>query len=162
MSFDEFTRLAQSHCKIQPRRASSVSYQQFIADLLDATSNKSQANTNSRIMVVSYSRSRLGQSEQRGGHFSPIGAYNKAEDMVLIMDVARGEYPSVWVNAQSLYNAMLERERDIMGRSRGYFIMQAHISRSAISKEGSNDQPLIKCDVCSRRCSKRRLQADNA
>jgi glutathione gamma-glutamylcysteinyltransferase len=45
-------------------------------------------------MVVNYSRKALGQQGQHA-NFSPIGGFNKIEYQVLIMDVARGKYPSV-------------------------------------------------------------------
>lgn len=37
---------------------------------------------------------RQGLEEHGGGHFSPLGAYNEANDAVLVMDVARYK---VWV-----------------------------------------------------------------
>ncbi|KAI8148850.1 Phytochelatin synthase-domain-containing protein [Fennellomyces sp. T-0311] len=150
MSFDEFTCLAQSHCHLEAQRASSVSYHQFLNDLESTTTD---SNSSSQIMIVSYSRSRLGQLDQRGGHFSPIGGFNKAENMVLIMDVARGEYPSVWVNARTLYDAMLEKEKDVLGKSRGYFVLRAP---GTPQKKPHSQRPwLIKCNDCSRKCSKR-------
>ena len=37
------------------------------------------------------------------GHFSPIGGYSAAEDMVLILDTARFKYPPHWVPLEMLY-----------------------------------------------------------
>ena len=158
MSFDEFTCLAQSHCHLQVRRATTVTYKEFLNDLESITAND---NSSTQIMIASYSRSHLGQIDQRGGHFSPIGGFNKAENMVLIMDVARGEYPSVWVNARSLYDAMMEREKDILGKSRGYFVLRAPEAATTSgmsapkSQRDSQQPPRIKCIDCSRKCSKR-------
>ncbi|KAI7856615.1 Phytochelatin synthase-domain-containing protein [Circinella umbellata] len=156
MSFDEFTCLAQSHCDLQVRRATTVTYKDFLNDLESITTNN---NSSTQIMIASYSRSHLGQIDQRGGHFSPIGGFNKAENMVLIMDVARGEYPSVWVNARSLYDAMMEREKDILGKSRGYFVLRAPGSTTTTTtskfQTGSQKPLRIKCVDCSRKCSKR-------
>ncbi len=39
-------------------------------------------------------------------HFSPIVAYNQAEDEVLILDVERYKYPPVWVRKFDLFTAM--------------------------------------------------------
>lgn len=39
------------------------------------------------------------------GHFSPIGAYNLAEDSLLILDVSQ-DRPSYWIQTQILYSAM--------------------------------------------------------
>lgn len=143
--FDEFTCLAQSHCKVKANRG--VRYDQFLKDLESVTSNTTSQ------MVVNYSRAMLGQHESLA-HFSPIGGYNKAEDQVLIMDVARGKYPSVWVSTKALYNAMMARSHEEAGRSRGYFILSNYEE-----KEQSKDPQLIlptpaklKCRDCSRNC----------
>ena len=145
MSFDEFSCLAKSHCHVEARRARFTRYQQFLNDLEAITANNSR-----QVMVISYSRSRIGQMGQQGGHFSPIGGYNKEENMVLIMDVARGQYPSVWVDAELLYQSMQERELDILGKSRGYFLLQASQQQSSVMHRSPT-----KCSGCSRQCSKR-------
>ncbi|KAI7881030.1 Phytochelatin-domain-containing protein [Lichtheimia hyalospora FSU 10163] len=152
MSFDEFSCLAQSHCHVEARRARFTRYQQFLQDLEAITANNSR-----QVMVISYSRSRIGQMGQQGGHFSPIGGYNKEENMVLIMDVARGQYPSVWVDAELLFQSMQERELDILGKSRGYFLLQAPQQHQSFMMDRSPN----KCSGCSRQCSKR-LQVPTA
>ncbi|KAL2932960.1 Glutathione gamma-glutamylcysteinyltransferase 3 [Bienertia sinuspersici] len=55
-------------------------------------------------MIVSYHRAYLKQTGS--GHFSPIGGYNAAKDMVLILDVARFKYPPHWVPLTLLWDAM--------------------------------------------------------
>lgn len=151
MSFDEFACTAQSHCHVQPYRASSSppGYSRFIRHLSLVTSKGSPS-----IMVVNYSRSRLGQKAQKfSGHFSPVGGYNKASNRVLIMDVARGQYPSVWVDARALYEAMQEGDIYEAGKSRGYFLLEAPGSFI--------NQPSITCNACSQRhCQKQRVQAN--
>lgn len=112
--FDEFTCLAQTHCKVQPRRG--VSYKQFLSDLETVTSDTTSQ------MVVNYSRACLGQQDHFA-HFSPIGGYNKVEGQVLIMDVARGKYPSVWVHTKDLFRAMMTGSKEEADRSRGYFVL---------------------------------------
>ncbi|OBZ84078.1 Glutathione gamma-glutamylcysteinyltransferase, partial [Choanephora cucurbitarum] len=112
--FDEFTCLAQTYCQVQSHRG--VSYSEFISDLESVTSN-----SNSQ-MVVHFSRLALGQQDSLA-HFSPIGGYNKLEDRVLIMDVARGKYPSIWVSTKALYRAMMAPSHEEAGRSRGYFVL---------------------------------------
>ncbi|ORY95018.1 Phytochelatin synthase-domain-containing protein [Syncephalastrum racemosum] len=148
MSFDEFHCLARSHCHLDAMRASSRSYQDFLRDVQQATSSASS------LMVVSYSRTHLGQRSQRGGHFSPIGGYNKQENKVLIMDVARGHYPSVWVDARVLYEAMRVREEDVLNKARGYFLLRAHDSTTNGGHPRVMDYPSLKCSGCSRQCSK--------
>ncbi|KAI9320519.1 Phytochelatin synthase [Dichotomocladium elegans] len=145
MSFDEFHCLAQSHCDVDSRRATLTTYRDFVHDLQAVT-----ASGSNQIMVVNYSRSRLGQRGQQNGHFSPIGGYNSVENRALIMDVARGQYPSVWVDAKLLYEAMFEKEQDILGKSRGYFVLRAptHLQQRTTTTRSTA------CLKCSRQCLK--------
>lgn len=69
------------------------------------------------ILIVSYSRAVLGQTGD--GHFSPLGAYHKGGDQVLIMDVARYKYPPHWVSLELLWEATRSLDK-VTGRSRGY------------------------------------------
>mmetsp|Transcript_27901 Transcript_27901/g.28185 ORF Transcript_27901/g.28185 Transcript_27901/m.28185 type:complete len:260 (+) Transcript_27901:198-977(+) len=72
------------------------------------------------VLIVSYSRARLNQTGS--GHFSPIGGYHPANDMVLIMDVARFKYPPHWVPLSLLYSSMCEVDEET-NRSRGFLIV---------------------------------------
>ncbi len=67
-------------------------------------------------LLVNYHRQALGQNG--GGHISPLAAYHEASDRVLILDVARYRYPSVWVPAEALWRAIRTVD-DSSGRSRG-------------------------------------------
>ncbi len=58
---------------------------------------------NSR-MVVNFGRQALGQ--QGGGHFSPVAAYNREADMVLVFDTSPWASGPFWVSSQDLYNGM--------------------------------------------------------
>ncbi len=141
--FDEFTCLAQTHCKVKANRG--VGYDQFLKDLETVTSDTTSQ------MVVNYSRTSLGQHDHLA-HFSPIGSYNKTEDQVLIMDVARGKYPSVWVNTKSLYNAMMARSSEEAGRSRGYFILTNFEQEVKDPQVLLSSPAKLKCKDCSRNC----------
>lgn len=55
-------------------------------------------------VMINYDRKGLGQLG--GGHFSPLGAYDKSTDSFLILDVAKYKYPPVWVGANTLFSAM--------------------------------------------------------
>ncbi|MBO3463208.1 phytochelatin synthase family protein [Aetokthonos hydrillicola Thurmond2011] len=55
-------------------------------------------------VIVNYLRKEIGQ--EKGGHISPIAAYNQKNDRVLIMDVSRYKYPPVWVKTTDLWRAM--------------------------------------------------------
>jgi len=59
---------------------------------------------NNRYIVVNFLRDVL--QEQKGGHFSPIGAYDQKYDRVLILDVARYKYPPIWVKVKDLWRAI--------------------------------------------------------
>ncbi len=77
--------------------------------------------TPGRFVIVNYLRTALGQ--QRYGHISPLGAYDKAADRFLILDVARYKYPPVWVRAADLFAAMNTPDAGNGGQSRGYILL---------------------------------------
>lgn len=60
--------------------------------------------TPGQYMIVNYNRPVIDQ--HGSGHMSPLGAYNAASDMVLIMDTASYKYPKTWVPLPALYAAM--------------------------------------------------------
>jgi hypothetical protein len=76
-------------------------------------------------LLVNYHRASLGQ--QGGGHISPLAAYDPSGDRVLILDVARYRYPSVWVSVADLWRAMRTIDPD-SGVSRGL----VRLSRAAV------------------------------
>ncbi|MFM6277494.1 MAG: phytochelatin synthase family protein, partial [Dolichospermum sp.] len=55
-------------------------------------------------VIINYLRKEIGQ--ERGGHISPLAAYNQTTDRFLIMDVSRYKYPPVWVKTADLWKAM--------------------------------------------------------
>jgi hypothetical protein len=59
-------------------------------------------------LLVNYQRQTLGQG--RVGHISPLGAYDKSSDRVLIMDTADYKYPHTWVPLEMLYAATQEKD----------------------------------------------------
>lgn len=79
------------------------------------------------VLVVSYSRKILGQTGS--GHFSPIAAYDKSTDMVLILDTARFKYGPHWVPLSLLFEAMLPHDPDT-STSRGYIMLRNLIDRT--------------------------------
>jgi hypothetical protein len=54
-------------------------------------------------------------------HFSPVGAYHKGTDSILIMDVSNDLSPWYWVPAQELFRAM--KTGDTQNRGGGYAII---------------------------------------
>jgi glutathione gamma-glutamylcysteinyltransferase len=81
------------------------------------------------ILVASYARSALGQTGS--GHFSPIGGFHEARDLVLVLDVARFKYPPHWVPLDRLYDAMKDLDPDT-GSPRGWIMFTRRRTPSAL------------------------------
>jgi glutathione gamma-glutamylcysteinyltransferase len=73
------------------------------------------------VLIASYDRKLLGQSG--GGHFSPVGGYHAARDLVLVLDVARFKYPPHWVPAEKLWRAMQSLD-PVTGKARGWMLLR--------------------------------------
>jgi hypothetical protein len=67
-------------------------------------------------LLANYLRPSLGQAG--GGHIAPLAAFHAPSDRVLILDVARYRYPSVWVPVADLWKAIRTLD-STSGRSRG-------------------------------------------
>ena len=78
------------------------------------------ADTN--MVIASYSRPALNQSGS--GHFSPIGAYHREKDMVLILDTARFKLPPHWVPLPELHKAMEHLDKET-GKPRGFLVISS-------------------------------------
>lgn len=74
------------------------------------------------VTIVSYDRSAMGQTGS--GHFSPIGGYHAARDLVLLLDVARFKYPPHWVPAERLWRSMHAND-PVTGQPRGWLTLRA-------------------------------------
>ncbi len=72
-------------------------------------------------VVVNYLRRVLGQ--ERGGHISPLAAYDATTDRFLVLDVSRYKYPPVWVTAADLFAAMNTVDDANGGKTRGYVLV---------------------------------------
>lgn len=70
--------------------------------------------------IANYLRKAIGQ--ERGGHISPIAAYNQKTDRFLILDVSRYKYPPVWVKAEELWQAMATTD-PVSGKTRGLVLV---------------------------------------
>lgn len=68
-------------------------------------------------VLVNYLRKEIGQ--EKGGHISPLAAYNQQSDRFLIMDVSRYKYPPVWVKTADLWKAMATPD-STSGKTRGF------------------------------------------
>jgi len=72
-------------------------------------------------VLVNYLRKAIHQ--ERGGHISPLAAYDKTSDRFLVLDVAVHKYPPVWVKTADLWKALLAVDSD-SNRSRGYVLVR--------------------------------------
>ncbi len=72
-------------------------------------------------VLVNYLRKAMGQ--ERGGHISPLAAYDATSDRFLILDVARYKYPPVWVKAVDLFAAMTTTDSANNNKTRGYVLV---------------------------------------
>ncbi|MCB9779599.1 MAG: phytochelatin synthase family protein [Alphaproteobacteria bacterium] len=68
-------------------------------------------------LVANYDRGLLGQTGT--GHFSPLAAWHRGSDRVLVLDVARFKYPPHWVSRAELFTAMAGIDPD-SGAPRGW------------------------------------------
>ncbi|KAI8063486.1 Phytochelatin synthase-domain-containing protein [Gongronella butleri] len=114
ITFDKFACLAKCHSDVIAKRAPNFSLDEFRQDV------ESIASQSDKFMVISFSRKTLGQTGD--GHFSPIGAYNPENEMVLVLDTARYKYPSYWSPLKVLYESMHPVDKET-GRPRGYFLI---------------------------------------
>jgi hypothetical protein len=71
-------------------------------------------------LVVNYRREEVGQSG--GAHISPIGAYDRASDSVLILDVNPAAHSWVWIPLPALFKAMKTFDKV---ENRGYVLIEA-------------------------------------
>ena len=78
-------------------------------------------NDRDRFVLVNYLRSAIGQ--EKGGHISPLAAYDADTDRFLVLDVSRYKYPPIWVEAEALYGAMNTPDADNGGQSRGFVVV---------------------------------------
>ena len=72
-------------------------------------------------VIINYLRKAIGQ--ERGGHISPLAAYDAETDRFLILDVARYKYPPVWVKSAELFASMNTEDSDNGNRTRGYILI---------------------------------------
>ncbi len=77
--------------------------------------------TKDHFVIVNYLRKAIGQ--ERGGHISPLAAYDAKSDRFLILDVARYKYPPVWVKAADLFAAMNTTDSANNSKTRGYVLV---------------------------------------
>ena len=74
-------------------------------------------------VIVNYLRKALG--EERGGHISPLAAYDGKADRFLVLDVARYKYPPVWAKTADIFAAMNTPDAVNDNKTRGFVLVTA-------------------------------------
>jgi Phytochelatin synthase len=77
--------------------------------------------TPGQFVIINYLRKAIGQ--EKGGHISPLAAFDAETDRFLILDVARYKYPPVWVKTADLFGAMNTADKDNDNKTRGYIVI---------------------------------------
>ena len=115
MTLQELGSLLKSYqVKTQVYHAGNTSLEEFRKLAVD---NLRQSDN---FIIVNYLRKAIGQN--RGGHISPLAAYNQETDRFLILDVSRYKYPPVWVKTEDLWKAMNTKDRTA-NKTRGFVLV---------------------------------------
>ncbi|KAI8905095.1 Phytochelatin synthase-domain-containing protein [Gorgonomyces haynaldii] len=127
LTFDQVASTARCNgLNVVAKRADHTPYEEFLQDIANST------KTNDTHIVVSFSRQMLQQTGD--GHFSPIAAFDPISKSILVLDTARFKYPSYFVDAKLLYDAMKPIDK-VTGLSRGYMILsRGNIQPLALSR----------------------------
>ena len=107
--------LALQPLNVEVRHAGDATLDEFRAKAREYLGQKDH------FVIINYLRMAIGQ--ERGGHISPLAAYDAATDRFLILDVARYKYPPVWVTASDLFDAMNTPDGDNENKTRGYVLI---------------------------------------
>lgn len=117
MTLDQFAALAEVQgVLVEVHHADASSVEQF-RRLASAALAR-----NKRHVVVNYRRAEVGQG--KGGHISPLAAYDEHSDRFLVLDVARYRYPPVWVSTADLFAAMDTPDASNGNRRRGFVVIR--------------------------------------
>ena len=112
MTLKQLTRFVRSHgIRAEAYYSSYTGLDEFRSKLIE------NLEQDYNFILANYSRDSIGQ--EKGGHISPIAAYNKESDRFLILDVSRYQYPPVWVTAEQLWEATKAVD-PASGKTRGF------------------------------------------
>ena len=122
MTLDQLGQMLSLHpITVEVHHAAADGLDAFRSAARDALASKDQ------FVIVNYLRRAIGQ--ERGGHISPLAAYDAETDRFLILDVARYKYPPVWVTASDLFNAMNTIDADNDNKTRGYVLVSKRAAK---------------------------------
>jgi Phytochelatin synthase len=118
MTLDQFGEVLGTYpVQADVRHAADSSLDEF------RTSATQYLDAPDRHVIVNYLRDAIGQ--ERGGHFSPLAAYDADSDRFLLLDVSRYKYPPIWVEADDLFAAMNTPDSDNDNKTRGFVLVSA-------------------------------------
>jgi len=116
MTLDQLSELlATQPVKVERHHAADATLDAFRSTARDYLGKEGH------FVIVNYLRKAIGQ--EKGGHISPLAAYDAETDRFLILDVSRYKYPPVWVTAADLFNAMNTTDADNQNRTRGFVLV---------------------------------------
>lgn len=116
MTLDQVGGMLSAHgLNVEIRHAADSSLEEFRRRAAE------ELGTPGSFVLVNYLRAAIGQ--ERGGHISPLAAYDADTDRFLILDVSRYKYPPVWVTAAKLFTAMNTTDSDNDDRTRGFVVV---------------------------------------
>ena len=117
MTLDQFAALAAVHgVFVDVHHADASSVEQFRRLASTALARGKHH------VVVNYRRTEIGQG--KGGHISPLAAYDAHSDRFLVLDVARYRYAPVWVSTADLFAAMNTPDASNGDRKRGFVLVR--------------------------------------
>jgi hypothetical protein len=118
MTLDQIGRLLEVHSvKADVHHATDTSLDEFRQVAREYLDKKDH------YVIVNYLRSAIGQ--ERGGHISPLAAYDADTDRFLILDVSRFKYPPVWVGTAELFTAMNTTDPNNENKTRGFVMIRS-------------------------------------
>jgi len=112
MSLPELAGLLEAHGALTSVRHANATTLEAFRTALDTNLGRE-----GDFILVNYQREALGQPKV--GHISPLAAYDRDTDNVLVLDTAGYKYPPTWVPVELLFAAMNTLD-SASGKTRGY------------------------------------------
>lgn len=115
LTLSQVAGILQAHaCVVWTVHATSTTVAQFRRDLLDVLSSADSCSG----MIVNFHRGLL-TTGARKSHHSPVAAYHKVSDNLLVLDTAAPVERHFWTSVEAMFNAMLTLDH-VTAKSRGY------------------------------------------
>lgn len=83
---------------------------------------KRNAASSSDHLIINYATDYMFDRQNKGGHFSPIAAYNEEENLVLILEISP-KRESYWIDARDVWESMNQVDR-VSGLVRGWIVVE--------------------------------------